>query len=332
MKLHATIAYLSALASLVLLLAISPAAWPASNPCAAPGLDFPAFAFTRPSGDSQQIYVTDATGKCTRPVLLSRRAYVLQLSYPVNGTSNRGRIAFMDLVDSQAVVVGVDFTVNPTTKQITVLPRKTMYTGTGGNITLSKNGLALYTTRYPAEGGVVIDRQLLDTTGSAVGVPVTVFSAPADRMLFGISVNAADTLLFADSRLRQSPTSPYELVWIPLDGSNTFYVAAMVPGRFDIDPAAHPTLDLVVYQNRVAEPNGCDQLIIKDLGGATVNYPNMPKYGLRATWVGNKVVADGRTKPHWSHGGCGYTGTIMQLDPATGIQTALISGYTPDGR
>jgi hypothetical protein len=213
-----------------------------------------------------------------------------------------------------------------------VLPRKILYTGTAGNISLSKNGLSLYTTRFPAEGGVVIDRQVLDSAGSPVGAPATVFSAPADRTLMGISVNSADTLLFADSRLRQSPTSPYEVIWIPLDGSNMFNVVATVPGRFDTDPAAHPTLDLVVYQNRVAESKGCDQLIIKDLGGATVNYPNAPKYGLRPAWVGNKVVADGRTKPDWYYGTCSYTGTIMQLDPATGIQSALINGYAPDGR
>jgi hypothetical protein len=207
-----------------------------------------------------------------------------------------------------------------------------MFTGTGGDISLSKNGLSLYTKRYPAEGGAVIERQALDITGSPVGAPTLLFSTTSDNGLFAISVNSAETLLFADFRPAPRATAPYQVAWIPLDGSNAHYEVASVPGRFDTDPAAHPTLDVVVYQNRVAEPNGCDQLVIKELGGATLNYPNGPKYGLQPTWVGDKILAEGRTKPHWYHGGCGYTGKIVRLDPATGIQTDLISGYDPDGR
>jgi hypothetical protein len=310
------------------LLSALPASAAQPNPCAAPGVDFPAFAFTRPSGDSQQIYVTDATGKCTRFISLQRRAYVLQFSYPVDGTTNRGRLAYVEL----GVINGIDFTVNPTTKQVTVFPEKTLFTGTGGNISLSRNGLNLYTTRYPAEGGVVIERQALDITGSPVGAPTLHFSTTSDNGLFGISVNSAETLVFADFRPAPRASAPYQVAWIPLDGSNAHHEVASVPGRFDTSPAAHPSSDVVVYQNRVTEPNGCEQLVIKELGGATLTYPNGPKYGLKATWMGDKVLSDGRTKPHWYHGGCNYTGKIMRLDPTTGIQSVLISGYDPDGR
>ena len=54
-------------------------------------------------------------------------------------------------------------------------------------------------------------------------------------------------------------------------------------------------------------------------------------YGLKPTWVNDKVLADGRA-PRLQDGGCDYTGTIMQLDPNTGVQTPLVTGYDPDGR
>ena len=97
---------------------------------------------------------------------------------------------------------------------------------------------------------------------------------------------------------------------------------------------AHPSLDLVVYDDYIPiaqQTNGCDPLVIKDIGGATVPYPLPLAYGLKPTWVNDKVLADGRA-PKFHDVGCDYTGTIMQLDPISGVQTPLVTGHDPDGR
>ena len=52
---------------------------------------------------------------------------------------------------------------------------------------------------------------------------------------------------------------------------------------------------------------------------------------MKSTWLNGKVLADGRARSSRDDG-CNYTGIIMQTDSVTGEQTALISGYDPDGR
>ena len=125
-------------------------------------------------------------------------------------------------------------------------------------------------------------------------------------------------------------------MWIPLYGNNEIHVLAEHPfqAEYAIGPTAHPSLDFVVYEDYIPiaeQTNGCDPLVIKEIGGATVSYPLPLAYGLKPTWVNDKVLADGRT-PRLHDVGCEYTGTIMQLDRISGIQIPLVTGYDPDGR
>ncbi len=307
-----------------------------SDPCAALSLDFPAFAYWKANGKNQQIYVADATGKCIRPVAAIKSGTggggSIQFSYPVGGVSNRGRVAWVEA----PAVVGVDFTVDTGTRQIAVFAKKTIYSGTGGYISLNKNGSALYSIRNLSSGGQVIDRQALDSVGSPMGPPMTVFEAPVGNIVQTISVNGTETYLFADYHPSPGPpTAPRQLVWIPLDATNVVNVILSHAAQKEFTPAAHPTSDLVVYQDYIPVElriDGCDPLFIKEIGGAPVPYSPPTAYGLKPTWMNDKVLADGRRGPTRTDTGCDYTGTIMQLDPGTGVQTALTSGYDPDGK
>ena len=52
---------------------------------------------------------------------------------------------------------------------------------------------------------------------------------------------------------------------------------------------------------------------------------------MKSTWLNGKVLADGRIQPTRGDN-CAETGIDDMIDPVTGEQTALTSGYDPDGR
>ena len=62
----------------------------ANDPCDVAGINFPAFVFLKGSGTTQQVYVADATGTCTKPLFMVTDGYSagasLSFSYPVNGS------------------------------------------------------------------------------------------------------------------------------------------------------------------------------------------------------------------------------------------------------
>lgn len=306
---------------------------PNSDPCAVAGLDFPAFAFFRISGSAAEFFVADSTGKCVRSVHKSETGAgpTIQFSYPVGGAPNRGRLAWNEGDSASGpTVVGMDFTVDLATRQLTVFPKTIIHAGTGGYITLSKNGNALYTITYPIPEETVIYKYALSPVGAPLGPPETVFEAPAGAIVGSISVNGADTVIFADWHPAPGPpTAPRQLVWIPLDSSNSYYVIESHDEQLEFAPAAHPSSDLVVYQDPPSV-GSCDRLVIKEIGGATVPYPLQPAYGLLPTWLNGMILADGR---EWVRNkGCRYSGIIMRLDPGTGAQTGLTTGRSPDGR
>ena len=310
--------------------AAKPGSGGSTDPCAKAGLDFPAFAFWRPSGKTPEILVADATGQCVRSVIKSSgTGGTIQFSYPVVGSDgvNRGRVAWVD----SAAVVAVDFTVAPGTNQISVGTRRTLYSGTGGYISLSGDGNTLYTTDYPNSGIAVIKERQLDP----LGIPTTVFTA-ADQDSFpaSISVDGTGTLLFADY-VTYSTNSPrrYELVSIPLDGSNQYHVIDAREGASgEFSPAADPSSASyrVAYQIPSVPSGSCDALVTSEsLGTGTA--PLRTAYVMKSTWLNGKVLADGRA-PSTRGVGCSYTGKITQTDPATGEQTVLTNGYDPDGK
>ena len=218
----------------------------------------------------------------------------------MNGTTNRGRITW---VETGPTFVGVDFTANTATNQITVFAKKTIRTGNGAYFSLGKGGDIWYSNRYPSAGGNIIERISIDSVGSPIpNSSVTVVEVPAGPILGRFSVNHSGTYLFANYRPAPgSPPSPYQLVWIPLDGTNEIHVLTEHPGQgaFEGKPftaTGHPSLDLVVYDDYIPiaqQTNGCDALIIKDIGGATLPYPLPLAYGLKPTWVNDNGVGRG---------------------------------------
>jgi hypothetical protein len=290
-------------------------------------VDFPAFAFWRPAGKSIEILVADATGKCVRSVIKTTGiGGTIQFSYPVGDSSNRrGRIAWV----AAPAVVSVDFTSDALTKQVTVFGRKTIYSGTGGFISLSKDGSELYSTRYPGSGGPVVDRVLLDATGSATETTPGVLQAPPGSNLQTISVSGKGigTVLFADYKpIAGAATN--QLVWILLDSPRFDNVIDADSLGREFTPAAdtEPSSNRVVAYTKFV--GGCDALFTSDLNvGVPVSPdPDQAAYGLKPTWVNGNIVADGRTAA------CDYSGTIMQTNPNTGEQVALTRGYDPDGK
>jgi hypothetical protein len=298
-----------------------------SDPCATPGLDFPAFAFWRPAGQGLQIFVADATGQCVRSVTSGTGiGGTLEFSYPVVGTDGvpRGRVAWIDA----PAVVAVDFTVSAGTNSIAADPRRIVYPRSGGYISLSRDGHTLYSNNYLESGGTVINRLRLDPP---LGDPEPVFST-SDPSSFPtvFSVNANETLLFADYATYSGGSSLKELVWIPLDGTNTINPIDSNTLPLEHSPAADPdSSNRVAYQKRTDASGTCQALVVSDVNGHPT-YPAQLALGIKPTWVNGSIVADGRALSR--RGTCPYTGTIMRTDPVTGVQTALTQGYDPDGR
>jgi hypothetical protein len=298
-----------------------------SDPCATTGLDFPAFAFWRPTGQGLQIFVADATGQCVRSVTSGTgTGGTLEFSYPVVGTDGvtRGRVAWIDA----PAVVAVDFTVSAGTNSIAADSRRTVYPRSGGYISLSRDGHTLYSNNYLESGGTVINRLGLDPP---LGDPEPVFST-TDPNSFpaAFSVNADETLLFADYSTYSGGSSLKELVWIPLDGTNTINPIDSNTMQLEHSPAAVPdSSNRVAYQKRTDASGTCEALVVSDVNGHPT-YPAQLALGIKPTWVNGSIVADGRALGR--RGSCSYTGTIMRTDPVTGVQTALTQGYDPDGR
>ena len=120
----------------------------------------------------------------------------VEFSYPVNGTTNRGRITWLE---SGPTYVSVDFTANTANNQITVFAKKTIRTGNGGYFSLGKGGDAWYSNRYPSTGGTIIEKISIDSVGSPIpNSTVTVVEVPDDIVLGTFSVNGSGTYLFAE--------------------------------------------------------------------------------------------------------------------------------------
>jgi len=302
-----------------------------STACTA-AVDFPAFAYWKPGGKTMEILVADATGKCVRSVISSSgTGGTIQFSYPVSGTTNRGRVVWV----AAPAVVSVDFTVDDLTKQITVFAKKTIYSGTGGFISLSKNGNALYSTRYLSAGGLVIDRLELDAVGEPIpNTTSAVFVAPDGSNVQTISVNSAETVLFADYKPISGASPIYQLVYVLLPGGSITATSVLDFNNSsrELNPAVDPwsLSNRVAYQRVAATAGSCDLLVTSsDLDPAPV-YPLQSAYGMKPTWLKGKILADGRVAS--TRNGCDYTGIIMETDPVSGVQTALTSGYDPDGK
>jgi hypothetical protein len=97
-------------------------------------------------------------------------------------------------------------------------------------------------------------------------------------------------------------------------------------------PAVHPFNSLVAYSDYLVGFNNCLQLRFLDSAtGAATFAGTQPRYGTASSWFGNQILVNGR-KPPDRKGACRESGVVTLVDPATGAETPLVSGYGPDGR
>ena len=292
----------------------------AGDPCAAVGLDFPAFTYAQQSGSTQQIYVADATGTCSRPLYLVTEGFSAQLSafsFPIAGSSNRGRVVWLE----GAQVRGGDFTVSGTA--VSVEPRRTVVSAIDCcALELSRDGQHLYvsTTQSTLEKILVAD--------------------PSDRVLIKTivddgwfvdgSVNGDESVFYVEEeRMSGSQVTGRELVRIDL---NTLQANVLIPsGIARFWAAADPNSNLIAYTDYLVGSNNCYLLQIADgTTGQLMSY-GQPRYGVNSTWYGGRILTNGY-KPPKGAGRCDGMDTITEIDPGTSAERSLTRGFYPDGR
>lgn len=306
--------------------AAKPAGGGTTDPCATSGLEFPAFMYRQLSGKEQQIYVADATGKCSRLVYRSSNNAgsfgAAAFSYPVAGTAtkNVGRVVWPD----GNAIWAIDFIVAGTS--IEVLPKRKVFDGLLNALDLSKDGSTLYVSGYsddlPAIKAVTIASNA--TSDLYVG---------ANTGSFFFTVEAGDNAVYADLSLPPN-TGGHQLLRIDLPPCVESCADVIAANAAPVYPAANSARSIVAYSDYLAGSNNCWQLKYLDVSDAAptqVFEGGQPRYGTRSSWYGDMVLTNGRKSPDGS-GRCADTGMVTKVDPSTGAETPLVRGYDPDGR
>jgi len=290
-----------------------------SDPCTT-AVGFPAFVYVKGSGTTQQIYVSDAKGTCTRPLFMVTNGYSagasLSFSYPV-GNTNRGRVVWLE----GAQVVGGDFTVSGT--NVTLLERQTVVSGVDCcALTLNPTGDYLY---------VSTAQRTLSKISFATPADRTVIKNLSDDGWFvTVTTNGDESALYVEERRAQgTQLIGRQLIRIDLAGlASTILVPDNVSQFW---PAADPGTNRIAYTSYLVGSNNCYQLqVANGTTGAPISY-GQPRYGTGATWLGGMVLSNGYTSPN-SRNQCSATGKVTRIDPSTSLATPLLTGFDPDGR
>jgi hypothetical protein len=307
-----------------------------NDPCAAPGIDFPAFTFWRWAAQDKQIFVADATGQCIRPVLtltdgLGFSWNKQKFSYPVAGTTNVGRFAWTAADNSEVVNLIYVFTFQVTGTSISNGTLELIYDSYPGNIwgmDLSQDGTKVIFSlgSAPSSGSPRIVALDVDS-----GNVQELYVGPPDGSYIDrISVNE-DGALFIMQGADNSGV-PRQLFRVEASCDNPTCIDPIaVPGAGT--PAASLDDDRLAYLEYVApSSSGCWLLqVIPDTGGPILNSAQ-PRYGRNAlTWYGNKILTNGHKSPT-RQGRCDSTGMITQIDPDTSEELSLVRGFDPDAR
>ena len=310
-----------------------------NDPCAALNLEFPAFTFWRWSGQDKQIYVSDASGQCIRPVLtltsdIGFSGDHQKFSYPVAGTTNVGRLAWTAADNTEFPNLIYVFTFQVTGTSISNGTLDLIYDSYPVplvSMNLSQDGTTVYFSLAPnapsasdrvmtiAADGSNLQERFVDPT---YGAHVFSLVPNEDGAFFARQDNSDAGLhnkLFKIGASCNNPTC-----WVQLAESPT--------GMHGVNfPAASLVDDRFVYSYNVPGNIGCWLLqVIPDTGGPILN-SGQPRYGRDSTWYGGKILTDGIKAPT-RQGRCDSTGMITQIDPDTSAETPLVRGFDPDGR
>lgn len=297
----------------------------ASDPCAGPGLDFPAFVYWRQVGSSGELVLADATGTCVRKLQDNPTSRVARFSYPVDGQANKGRVVW-----GQFPTMALDFTVGAGNSITADAPRAV---DAGCCVTdLSLDGRDIFFIR----DGNAITRMQVDSPGSETVLHV--LSEP-DWVLGNVTLNGGGTQVFgtkAASGYDNPDRGHTKLVRIDLTtGSET--VLRDSPARDGYGghpfwPAADKRADRVAFMDLISGADRCNPLVVTDYYGAeSYRGSDAGGVGQRPTWLGNRVVME-RLLPSSGRYQCRESGSIEVIDLVTGAGIDLVSGSNPDGR
>lgn len=319
------------------LAAMSPAAMAAkpgggaTDPCLAAGIDFPAFTYWKASGKALQIFVADATAKCSRAVATVSTSVSPAFSYPVDSTSDRGRVVWRE----GTTIYKADFTVS-SGNVVSTGAKVAINTAAGCcAVDLSQDGR----TVYFSDTGTSL--ATLDVSTGAVN---RVYELPANDQewyFMTASVNGSGTQLFATKYGNQSNAGASMLVRIDLPPDTApvtqtvlrTWVAHPGYGANVFSPAVNTHDGRVAFLEYIEGSNNCTQLVVTDPNGNLL-FPaaNLPKrFGRWPTWVGDDVVLE-RRGPMDGSGKCTTTDSIARVELATNAETVLTGGYGPNGR
>ena len=292
-----------------------------SDPCAVAGLEFPAFVYVKGSGTTQQVFVADSTGTCSRPLFMVTDGYSagpsLSFSYPLTGSTDRGRVVWFEGTQ----VVGGDFTVSGT--NVTLGARQTLVSDVDCcALTLNPGGNYLY---------VSTAQRTLSRVSVATPADRTVIKILIDDGWFvAVTANGDHSALYVEERRAQgTQINGRQLIRIDLV---TLASTILVPDNMSqYWPAADPSSNRIAYTYYLVGSNNCYQLQLADgTTGATISY-GQPRYGTGATWHNGMVLSNGYSAPS-RRNQCSSTGKVTQVDPNTGVETSVLTGFDPDGR
>lgn len=315
-----------------------------NDPCAAPGLDFPAFTFRGPTEATEEvIYVADASGTCVRELgkftVAATDAVTTVFSYPVAGTADVGRIVWMEGGYS---IHAVSFLATGTsiTPFGTELLHETVTVGLQIRaIDMSKDGSTVYAA--------------LESNGSTGSLRIIAINVN-DHSVRDVYVGAADssdvTSLTVDESgsllITQQPPNtgeptdlPYQILRIDPGCATPSCAAVIATGHiagFNIDGGDRfAGISASLVDNRfVYEHTGvtaCSPVLqVKSNDGGPVLNAAYPFYGRRSSWYDGKILTNGFKLRR--NGSCTISGTISQFDPDTGAEMILVRGFDPDGR
>jgi hypothetical protein len=297
-----------------------------SDMCAT-AVSFPAFVYVKGSGTTQQVYVSDATGTCTRPLFLVTDGYSagasLSFSYPVSGSTNRGRVVWLE--GSQ--VVGGDFTVTGT--NVTLGSRQTVVSGVDCcALTLNPTGDYLYVS--------TAQRTLSKVSFDSPANRTVIKNLSDDGWFVTVTTNGVDPVLDVETALyveerRVVGTEVIGRQLIRIDLASLASTTLVPDNVSQYWPAADPGSNRIAYTTYLVGSNNCYQLQVADgTTGDPISY-GQPQYGTGATWVSGTVLTNGYSSPS-SRNKCSSTGKVTQIDPSNGLATPLLTGFDPDGR
>lgn len=296
------------------------------DPCAALGLDFPAFVYWKQSGTDQQIYIADATGNCSKPLYLvpygSGGASSISFSYPIAGSANRGRIVWNEGI----TVFAGDFSVSGT--NVTIEPQRVIPSVACCVLALSPDGLNLYarTDQGTLEKISIADpsnRQVLRTIDTSGNLLASTGAA---------AVNGDQSAIYVSESHGTSSEGYTRIDLVRVDlATLEARVLASAARQGSFWPAADPGSNRIAYTDYVPGSNNCYLLQIADgTTGAILSY-GQPRYGVQSTWHAGKILTNGYKSPN-RQGRCLSLDAITEVDPLTSTEKILTNGHSPDAR